>query len=206
MPNHITNIVTVHGERDEIARMRSEIEFVEKEDRAPIDFAKVVPQADDLNITSDGLVMMLENQFSRHATMSKLIERIEKADLETVENFAKGVVNLKKYGHASWYNWNTSNWGTKWNGYDQTDIGPNSFKFDTAWNHPTPIFEALIEKYPKLEFEVKYADEDIGNNLGHIIYGKVATRSVPVENPIKFACQIKEWDYDEYIKETEEES
>lgn len=87
-------------------------------------------------------------------------------------------VNIEKGGCSGrhepgiicWLDWSINNWGTKWNAYD-TKIeeiagGTVTLRFDTAWSHPFPVIEALSVKCPAHEFEVAYADEDLGHNLG----------------------------------------
>ena len=69
-------------------------------------------------------------------------------------------------GTVCWYQWNIARWGTKWNAYDQ-EVTEGKLRFDTAWSHPYPVVEALSKKHPDTKFEVKYADEDLGCNLGH---------------------------------------
>ena len=54
-------------------------------------------------------------------------------------------------GRPNWYDWNTDNWGTKWNAYcihiesdwDGGDCCEMELHFDTAWASPKPIFDAL---------------------------------------------------------------
>lgn len=87
-----------------------------------------------------------------------------------------GQAERTKYGSANWYDWSIANWGTKWNSYGYDDVTtPKEFdgermEFQTAWSYPAPIIAALAEKYPDLHFEVKWADEDFGYNVGHKEY------------------------------------
>ncbi len=88
-------------------------------------------------------------------------------------------------GVVCWYEWNTANWGTKWNAYSiETDQDVlesvtgdgtvaklnrdiiSTVKFDTAWAHPDQIIKALSERFPTDQIEVMYADEDLGYNYG----------------------------------------
>lgn len=54
-------------------------------------------------------------------------------------------------GRPNWYDWNSDNWGTKWNAYDINiesewdggDCCEMEIHFDTAWSAPFPIIEAL---------------------------------------------------------------
>ncbi|MCX0815744.1 hypothetical protein JDS23_21215 [Escherichia coli] len=42
-------------------------------------------------------------------------------------------------------------------------------RFETAWSMPKPIYQAMARKFPHLEFVIRYADEDFGNNCGFIL-------------------------------------
>jgi len=64
----------------------------------------------------------------------------------------------------NWLDWNRENWGTKWNAYS-TEIITNDndtleLTFQTAWNIPTPIIEALFEVFS--DFEIHYLAVDEG--------------------------------------------
>jgi hypothetical protein len=60
------------------------------------------------------------------------------------------------------YDWCISNWGTKWNAYDQ-DVYHygNGFiraEFYTAWSPPREIFAKLCELYPDVEINISYEE------------------------------------------------
>jgi hypothetical protein len=74
----------------------------------------------------------------------------------------------------SWYSWNVTNWGTKWdvavsadNEYPDTYIetSPNGenqvayYNFNTAWSPPMPAIAKLSEQYPSLLFTLSYEEE-----------------------------------------------
>lgn len=76
----------------------------------------------------------------------------------------KAAVFQEKYGHADWYSWQVSNWGTKW------DIGPLSeiyesdnfdgtstirVGFDSAWSPPVDAMKKLYEKYKNKNIEIR---------------------------------------------------
>ena len=72
-----------------------------------------------------------------------------------------------------WYAWRNTYWGTKWGAYDCYSKAGKScitFVFSTAWSAPFPIYERL--QLLGYNFEVRYADEDIGSNCGIITYNK----------------------------------
>ncbi len=64
----------------------------------------------------------------------------------------------------NWYEWCWENWGTKWE-IDERYIeksGGNrelQYMFDTAWAPPVPVYEHLVNKFPKLIIEWFYQDE-----------------------------------------------
>lgn len=98
-----------------------------------------------------------------------------------------------------WYKWNCDNWGTKWGAYDGcTEMGKSYilFCFSTAWSLAVPIVNKLtVLGY---DFEVKFADEDLGANCGWITYdAKTNTMQRAYEyeafvNPRKWAQKF--WD------------
>lgn len=196
MPNHIAHRVKFIGEQ-----LAEASQFVQSQDGngdiCPFDFQKIVPRPKDLDITSNGLVMYLQNPFTIHHPCSTLIDGIRKAKLEWVQNFAQACINLNKHGHASWYLWSLEHWGTKWNAYDQRQIEPGYFYFKTAGSHPRPIFIALSKRFPELTISVEYADEEIGFNLGRLEYRAGICRDAGTPTKLteakKFAMDLHSW-------------
>ena len=190
MPNHVTNILTITGPEELVALIKSEISGSD-DDGEPmhIDFNKIIPRPDTLNITSgsstsNGIAILkyragdpsdirkiMGYQWATEfATPEDLINyMLEKgANLEEAQ---KALDNLRDYGHQDWYSWSTSNWGTKWNAYSQnSDEGSNEISFETAWSTPYPVIEALSRKYPEAVISMRYADEDFGHNVGEYTF------------------------------------
>jgi len=68
---------------------------------------------------------------------------------------------------ADWYGWQINAWGTKWNASSVYWNDNNDFvSFNTAWSTPFYLLVKLSEKYPEAKFEIEYADEDFGHNVG----------------------------------------
>ena len=90
--------------------------------------------------------------------------------IKTFEDLGNAYLyNILTYGHDSWYDWCCENWGTKWNACE-VYVSNRMISFQTAWSAPDPIYEALAficDEYD-VTFEGEYADEDRGNNTGHI--------------------------------------
>lgn len=62
------------------------------------------------------------------------------------------------------HEWKITNWGTKWNAYDQclfiSDTTINC-SFYTAWSPPSKIYEKLCELYPNIEMNAIYEESGI---------------------------------------------
>ena len=78
---------------------------------------------------------------------------------------------IAETGYPDWYHWAIANWGTKWDAYDykQRSSEPDlfTFKFETAWSFPEPIFDKLVELHPELRFVVESVDEGGPEYAGH---------------------------------------
>lgn len=188
MPNHITNIISFTGPTERIEELKSKIRG--KEDEA-IDFNKIIPRPDSLDITSGtstdfGVAVLLLKEKN---DPSKLIPVLNypwaKAEnLNTVEKLADYLVetgkadlehgrialeNIEKHGHQDWYSWSIANWGTKWNAYSIREEDDKIF-FDTAWSTPTPIIEKISNMFPDVTITIQFADEDFGFNCGEVVF------------------------------------
>jgi len=186
MPNHITNILTITGNEESVARVKNEISGAYDDGEIMfIDFNKIIPRPDSLDITSgsttDNGIAVLQyragdpreiNQImgyawaTEFATPEDLINHMLEKGSANLEEAQKALDNEKLYGHRDWYSWSVDKWGTKWNAYDQVSNEDGSITFQTAWGTPYPVMVALSLKYPDVVISVRYADEDFGHNVG----------------------------------------
>ena len=73
--------------------------------------------------------------------------------------------------NKDWYNWNISNWGTKWDTVDAEiaeQVGLNDdldknlteihYYFDTAWGPAREWLRRIAEIYSDIEFELEYSE------------------------------------------------
>jgi len=99
------------------------------------------------------------------ANIDELRAWAEKERPDAIEAGKAAIAAHRETGFYDWYDWSVANWGTKWNSYhfsiDNDDIAPDglSFRFDTAWAFPRPIFEKLARMFPTLQFECTCFDE-----------------------------------------------
>ena len=72
---------------------------------------------------------------------------------------------IEKYGADDWYNWRCKNWGCKWDasesGFYEED-GYSMVTFETPWSPPKGFIESLSKMFPKVEFEMQFAEEGNG--------------------------------------------
>lgn len=118
------------------------------------------------------------NRFSKGSWAEEIFMRVlEKTHAAPTswkeELYKKGetyVANIRKYGHATWYEWCYENWGTKWNAGSNEQENDDTIIFETAWSNPEPVMLKLSEMYPEAAIEHWWADEDMGSNVGYRIY------------------------------------
>lgn len=112
---------------------------------------------------------------NRHFDFDKVIaepRKKEECDPDCLVNKDSHVMEDEDRPWFDWYAWHNKYWGTKWNCYDSyVKVGTSTitFVFNTAWSTPYPIYEQLA-RFFSFEFEVRYADEDLGSNCGYFNY------------------------------------
>jgi hypothetical protein len=167
MPNHITNRLTIIGTEEQVKQVREAIKG-EREDQF-IDFNKIAPIPKELENTQSPLKIISQEEYD--------IQELKIANDDLTENernwgISRGLTQKladeyrKKFGYAEWYGWQNANWGTKWNAYDQCSIDENVIEFQTAWSTPHSLLVNLSKLFPEVTFEVRFADEDFGYNVG----------------------------------------
>jgi hypothetical protein len=151
MPNWITNIITINTDGDDsmIENILSQV----KSEQSEFDFNKIVLQPNELEGTLAPTNILSDEEYAK--TPSRGITQAMSDELK------------EKFGFDNWYDWRYQHWGTKWNA-DEVIINDNEITFNTAWNTPEPIFIKLSEMFPNVTFEVSFADEDFGYNVGKL--------------------------------------
>jgi len=127
--------------------------------------------------------------------------------------------NMEKYGHADWYSFQTSRWGTKWDidPYDTVELDGNSvsFGFDSAWAPPIGVYEELERQGFTVKgfywesgmcFAGVYQDgEDDSYDLSNMTSKQVAEEIDPELDEIMCISEsIAQWE-EENSEENEEE-
>jgi len=90
---------------------------------------------------------------------------------------------------GKWYEWNNTYWNTKWDAcHAEVIIGPSDvvLRFDTAWSPPSPVIEAMSVKFPALNFEVWWEEEQ-GFGEEYTIQGSIVTGHKDWDTPSSHA-------------------
>ena len=120
MPNHCSNRIEISGEPKDVKIVKK---FLKSEERI-FDFNNIRPMPKELEDTN---------------APTREPDSFESRRLRKLHNV------------DNWYDWRILHWGTKWNSYDGEIDDKNDeyivYRFDTAWSPPTPVIEALREKF-----------------------------------------------------------
>lgn len=140
MPNWVYNTLSASGTAEEITAFEAEM-------KKP--HPHFVPHETDKWGHKDGVFRMTETEeFS-------FWNAVAPTDLE---HYFTG---------ENWYNWNISNWGTKWDvtaedvelTINDDGTGDWTCRLETAWSPPIEAFRAIAEKYPTLALSLVYEEE-----------------------------------------------
>lgn len=120
-------------------------------------FNDIVPMPKLLRRTTSGYVSRFV-QAHHSKGLAWLLEHSKHGRaLEIARNY-RAITTL---GYESWYNWSVKHWGVKWD-MDITDVEPGKIEFDVPWCFPEPLIEALVAKFPEVQFVGEFAEEQPG--------------------------------------------
>ena len=143
MPNHITNKLTIKGEKEQVNKVLDFIKIEKDIDKefngiGTIDFNKITPMPRWVYGSSPDVMGI---------------------SIKDEEKYGVGNTSIE---------WSRDNWGTKWNAYSQGDNRntENTIYFQTAWNNVAELIRKVAWIFPGIEIEYSYCDEDFGSNLG----------------------------------------
>lgn len=199
MPNHVTNQLTFGPDAASLAVFHKMLEDV-RETGKPLgtfDFNRLLPMPKALNIerssmTDEGL--KLYQAYVRELAQAgpagedaakEKWSALQKGNPDVWALGEQAYQNIQQYGCPTWYEWANENWGTKWNAYQCAALSEDAdtMTFLTAWNSVPDIVAALSRKYPDQIITYRWADENIGYNVGEMVFrgGKCVSQNVPEE-------------------------
>lgn len=151
MPNWVANRVSVSGTEADLKR------FIDQANAVPITLRE------GQGLKEDGTKKEVVLSFANFIAPPQ--EAIDSGEYHETHGFSKeGATGQTE---NNWYNFNNSKWGTKWDvcfdSYVETNADGGSstaeYAFDTAWSPPEPIFQAMVEQFPELKFDIWWEEE-----------------------------------------------
>lgn len=113
----------------------------------------------------DSMINMVpEHEFEGHVDFNCIVP--------TPDDIYQGNFGKKEkeiYGDRNWFDWNTTNWGTKWNATETLRKSDKSVYFLTAGGHPQEVLRALSRKFPEDSILIRHAGETNYFNSGSYI-------------------------------------
>ena len=159
MPNWCYNSLTIEGNAEDIAAIKSQLNtpFQREHDT----WNMQTKQMELKTVLYPNPVFAFWNIIS-----PTNIEEYNKQD-----DFSKPLAERLQFQGDNWYDWNVRNWGTKWDvavshddNYPDTELVEDwsdrlIYSFNTAWSPPFPAIENLSKQYPNLTFNISYEEE-----------------------------------------------
>lgn len=150
MPNWVFNYVDITGDLEALPRIKEQL-------------ARKV----------EGYEWSEGNIFNFHNIIPFPADKWEEYHREVV--YTNGVGWNEVTPHT-WYNWNLSNWGTKWNARDveliEGDFGVLHYSFETAWSPVRDLIKHLSYQYPTLHFTYEYEEEQGWGGIFEYQFGR----------------------------------
>lgn len=187
MPNNIANRLYASSEVLDSLRL----------DDKGVDFNTVIamPKIIDSGPAPSHIEGFAESAFFRKPyTYYPDIKGAQDFSDEEFELFLRYLRALKEEDCMNWNDWSRANWGTKWNAYE-IRRDENYVEFQTAWNAPLPVYEALSKKYPEEKIKFEWACEFMGEyaGIGHCLAGNPYIHEYKNESRMAYETYLKVW-------------
>lgn len=100
--------------------------------------------------------------------LSRLMKKVEITKSEATDEHYQSVFSCHRViprpikENDNWYNWNTENWGSKWDLSDpqldnsEWENGVIRYTFESAWSPVIPVVEALAKEHKKVTITYTY--------------------------------------------------
>ena len=149
MPNHCSNRVEIYSDN---TFLLDEIKKNLKGEDTEFDFNKILPQPDwkKTPLTGEEKSWLGSDEIL--------------GDVGELPN-DEGIFESTGKQDSRWYDWNISNWDTKWNSFDvQTEHDDEClmYYFTTAWSPPEGVIHELRRMYPDASITAFYDEPGVG--------------------------------------------
>jgi hypothetical protein len=160
MPNWVYNSLSIEGDPALIADVKRMLNrpFVQKHDN----WNSETREMEVKDFTYNNPVFAFHNIYNHRQAGISDEEYIKQPD------HSKSPLD---FSGNNWYDWNVTNWGTKWDvavhddkEYSDTELMEETenslaYRFNTAWSPPMPAIAKLSEQYPTLVFTLSFEEE-----------------------------------------------
>ena len=176
MPNWVFNTLTIEGNPWDVGRVETQLNqpfTIPVETHGVGDLTYNVKQ-----VTYSNPVFAFHNiiNYTEHGIKDEeYATQPARSKLDVNDKGWWADTNKIRIKDKSWYNWNITNWGTKWDvavsddeKYPETELiekGMNGenlvlvYRFNTAWGIPDEALNKLSSQYPALLFTLSYEEE-----------------------------------------------
>ena len=176
MPNWVFNTLTIEGNPWDVGRVETQLNqpfTIPVETHGVGDLTYNVKQ-----VTYSNPVFAFHNiiNYREHGIKDKeYATQPARSKLDVNDKGWWADTNKIRIKDKSWYNWNITNWGTKWDvavaddeKYPETELiekGMNGenlvlvYRFNTAWGIPDEAMNSLSKQFPALLFTLSYEEE-----------------------------------------------
>lgn len=141
MSNWVDNRVSIHGTREEIAKIKAQL-------------------SQPVASTDDGKTVETDFSFLNIISPPEDKLHIYRGIIVSSVNEGKSEDEIT----YNWYNWNITNWGTKWDvsqdisHFDSEDTSL-VYGFQTAWSPPIPALQELSRQHPNADISLWWEEE-----------------------------------------------
>ena len=153
MPNWCMNEVRVNGNEKDLTKFKDLV----KSETEPFSFQSVIPMPNELKGTRSPAYIISQEEYDSWVDDTNLGVG-KPITLEMSNRFER------EYGFDNWYDWQTTNWGTKWDVSDvemEDSISWVDYKFETAWSPPEGIYNELTKLFTTVDIIWFYREDGV---------------------------------------------
>lgn len=161
MPNHVSNCWRITGPSAEIKEFANQWQALSEQGNS---FDAFFPMPSELKEIRSGHIKIDGQAYNNW------IEKTGPNGLKVNEPLTDQQIKeyLKRFGSVDWYEWATTNWGTKWGAYDcqipiygkeENGTITVDLYFDSAWSPPVKALRELSRQSPHWNIEHAYAEQ-----------------------------------------------
>ncbi len=185
MPNFVRNVL--YFEKQDMPEILEGIKGWDKD----IDFDKIIPVPDWLYYNCRGKMLeglsvyryllgepleechharwLYELFHKKNESEKACFKRLSEDGTVNLRLGAKAYDSYREHGELDLFQWQMENW--KCNEPIISAVEGNVLFFNTSWQAPIPVIEALADKYPDTNICYRWSDED-GETAGEILFKK----------------------------------